>query len=78
MVLAIVLYTAIARRAKSVEEPSPNARLLEAVSLSLRGPEAQAAAPPLHQLMAPSTKTTTIASLTTVLYITLYRPMTLT
>jgi hypothetical protein len=36
-----------------------------------------ATAPPFHQLVAPSTKTTTMASLTTVLHITLYRPMVL-
>jgi hypothetical protein len=38
---------------------------------------AHAIAAPFHQLVAPSTKTTTIASLTTVLQMTLYRPIVL-
>jgi hypothetical protein len=39
---------------------------------------AHATAAPFHQLVAPSTKTTTMASLTTVLQMTLYRPIVLT
>lgn len=70
-----IIYGHMSPYAKPGRDINKYARSFEAVRLRAG---TQTAAPPLHQLAKPRTKTTTIASLTTVLYITLYLPTTRT